>query len=74
MTRLLEAEKAIREKDFENERESKTGTQFNRTTSPEIEEYIKQKEREIELLRTVPPNLNPYYKQETNEYFQRIEN
>ena len=74
MTRLLEAEKAIREKDFENERESKTGTQFNRNTSPEIEEYIKQKEKEIELLRTVPPNLNPYYKQETNEYFQRIEN
>lgn len=74
MTRLLEAEKAIREKDFENERESKTGKENERTTTPEIEEYIRQKEKEIELLKTVPPNFNPYYKQETNEYFQTIEN
>lgn len=73
MTRLLEAEKALKEKDFENKRESKTATQFKRTTSPEIEKYLKEKQKEIELLKTIPPNLTPYYKQEINEYFQSIE-
>jgi len=29
--------------------------------------------KQIELLKTVPPSLNPYYKQEVNEYFQKIE-
>lgn len=73
LTRLLEAEKAMKEKDFENKRESKTATQFNRTTTPEIEKYLKEKQKEIELLKTIPPNLTPYYKQEINEYFQSIE-
>ena len=73
LTRLLEAEKALKEKDFENKRESKTAKQFNRTTSPEIDKYLKEKQKEIELLKTIPPNLTPYYKEEINEYFQTIE-
>jgi hypothetical protein len=38
-----------------------------------FEDYIKLKEKEIELLKTVPLKLNPYYKKEVNEYFKRIE-
>ena len=49
----------MKEKDFENKRESKTATQFNRTTTPEIEKYLKEKQKEIELLKTIPPNLTP---------------
>jgi hypothetical protein len=30
------------------------------------------KEQEIELLRTVPPKLFPYYKKEVSEYFKRL--
>jgi hypothetical protein len=38
----------------------------------EFEEYLKLKEKEVELLKTVPPKLYPYYKKEVNEYFKRI--
>jgi hypothetical protein len=30
------------------------------------------KEKEVELLKTVPPRLYPYYKKEVGEYFKRM--
>ena len=31
-------------------------------------EYKRMKEKELELLNTVPPNLTPYYKEKVNTY------
>lgn len=74
LTRLLEAEKSMRERDYDNKREATTGKKTKKKSTPEIDEYLKQKQQEIELLKTIPPNMNPYYKKEVNEYFQTIEN
>jgi hypothetical protein len=38
-----------------------------------FDEYKRRKEKEIELLRTVPPSLKPYYKEKVNEYFNNLE-
>jgi len=73
LTRLLQAEESMREQELDKERESKTARQIERPVPPEFEEYLKLKEKEIELLRTVPPKLNPYYKKEVIEYFNRLE-
>ena len=72
VTRLLEAETADKERELDNERESQQAKEFERDIPKEFEEYIKAKELEIELLKTVPPKLNPYYKKEVNEYFKRL--
>jgi hypothetical protein len=72
MTRLLEAETAEKERELDDERESQQAKEFERNVPKQFEEYIKAKEREIELLKTVPPKLNPYYKKEVNEYFKRL--
>jgi len=72
VTRLLEAENAQKERELDDERESQRAQEFERTIPKEFEDYIKAKEREIELLKTVPPKLNPYYKKEVNEYFKRL--
>ena len=72
VTRLLEAETAEKERELDNERESQQAKEFERNIPKEFEEYIKAKELEIELLKTVPPKLNPYYKKEVNEYFKRL--
>jgi len=72
VTRLLEAENAQKERELDDERESQRAQEFERTVPKEFEDYIKAKEREIELLKTVPPKLNPYYKKEVNEYFKRL--
>ncbi len=72
VTRLLEAENAQKERELDNERESQRAKEYNRNIPNAFEEYIKAKEKEIELIKTVPPKLNPYYKKEVNEYFKRI--
>jgi septal ring factor EnvC (AmiA/AmiB activator) len=73
LTRLLEAEDAMREQELDPEREAKTAREIQREIPPEFEKYLKTKEKEIELLRTLPPRLNPYYKKEVMEYFNRLE-
>ena len=73
LTRLLQAEDAMREQELDKEREAKSAKQLERPVPPEFEDYLKLKEKEIELLRTVPPKLNPYYKKEVMEYFNRLE-
>jgi hypothetical protein len=39
---------------------------------PSIEEYLKQKEKEQELLQTLPPDLSPYYKNKARDYFREL--
>lgn len=74
VTRLLESEKAMRERELSEEREGERAKKVKRQIPKEFEEYIKNKEQEIELLKTVPPKLNPYYKEEVNKYFNRLGN
>jgi hypothetical protein len=73
-TRLLKAENAMREKENEEEREGEQAKSFEKPAPKIFEEYLKTKEKEIELLRTIPPRLTPYYRMEVNEYFKRINN
>jgi len=72
LTRLLDAEKSMREQDLDEERKGETAKDYGKEIPREFEEYLKLKEKEIELLKTVPPKLFPYYKKEVNEYFKRI--
>ena len=72
LTRLLEAEKAMREQEMELKRKSKSAVQYEKELPRSFEEYLKQKEKEIELIKTIPPKLHPYYKKEVNEYFNRL--
>ena len=72
LTRMLDAENAAREREIDDEREAEHAKDISRTIPQVFEDYIRLKEKEIELLKTVPPRLNPYYKNEVNEYFKRI--
>jgi hypothetical protein len=74
LTRLLEAEKSMREQNMDNERKGETAKDYQKEFPRAFEEYLRLKEKEVELLKTVPPKLFPYYKKEVNEYFKRIEN
>ncbi|GAB4238789.1 MAG: hypothetical protein Tsb0034_14590 [Ekhidna sp.] len=71
-TRLLEAEKAEREQETEEEREASKPSIISREIPPEFEEYLKLKKKEVELLKTIPIELNPFYKKEVNDYFRRL--
>jgi len=74
LSRLLEAEGALREKELDQEREAESAKEIDNIVPKAFEEYFKMKEMEIELLKTIPPKLYPYYKNEVNDYFKRIGN
>ncbi len=72
MTRLLKAEKAEREKEYDQKRKAETATQQERKMPPSLEEYIKKREAEIEMYKAVSPSLKPYYKFLVEEYFKSL--
>jgi hypothetical protein len=72
LTRLLEAEKSAREQDLDDERKGESAKDYDKEIPKAFEEYLRLKEKEVELLKTVPPKLYPYYKKEVSEYFKRM--
>jgi hypothetical protein len=73
LSRLLESERAERERDQDEQRKSEEGKNSFQRNPSEFEEYKRLKLKEMELLRTVPPSFNPYYKQKVSDYFQSLE-
>ena len=72
LTRMLEAEKAMRERELDSKREAKSATQYEKMLPKAFEDYVKQREKEIELLKTVPARLVPFFKIEVSQYFERL--
>jgi hypothetical protein len=72
LSRLLESEKSMREQDLDDERKGESAKDYSNEIPRAFDEYLRLKEKEVELLKTVPPRLFPYYKQEVGEYFKRI--
>lgn len=73
MIRLLESERAEREREQDKRRESQEAQDYSLSNPSEFFEYNQRKQREIELLKTVPPSLKPYYKNKVNDYFIKFD-
>jgi hypothetical protein len=71
-TRLLEAEKADREREQDNKRESKAPTAFYPNYNLILDEYQKLKAKELQQIKTVPPALNYFYKNKITEYYKTL--
>jgi hypothetical protein len=72
-TRMLKHEKAEQQREQEEKRESREGKDMNNRNPDDFLEYNRLQNKEIELLRTVPPHLRPYYKEKVNQYFYQFE-
>ena len=71
-TRLLESEKAMRQQEEDEKRKAETARDVAKVVPKELEQYMKTKQKQTELIRTVPPSLSPFYKKEVDNYFKRI--
>jgi len=73
VTRMLESEKAEQQRELDQKRESKEGSeQFYNNTA----KYLKTnrlKDKETEIIRAIPPSLKPFYKTKVNSYFLSLE-
>jgi hypothetical protein len=72
LTRLLESEKAAREREEDIQRKAETAKETPKNVPSQFQDYILIKQQQIELLKTVPPSLSPYYKKEVDKYFNKI--
>ena len=72
MSKLLEAEEAERQRGQEEKRQGETAQERVKNIPPQIEEYLKKRESEVELYKTVSPELRPYYKELVEKYFKSI--
>lgn len=72
VTRLLRAENAERERELDDKREATEGKNGKFSNPVEFLEYKKVKMKELELLKTVPASLKPFYKLKVDEYFNNF--
>ncbi|MGN6566802.1 MAG: DUF4175 family protein, partial [Flavipsychrobacter sp.] len=72
LTRLLEAQKAIREQEQDDKRSSKTAQDMSRPVPPELQKYMLDQKQLLEVYKTVPPQLKPYYRNMVEQYYQMI--
>ena len=73
VTRLLKHENAERQREQDNKRKSTESSNPPVSAPADYKKYLEEREREIELLKTTPPSLKPYYKEKVNEYFNNLE-
>lgn len=73
ITRLLKSEKAEREREYDNKRKSERAKAYEKSNPDAFSQYKLKKEKEVELLKTVPPSLKPYYKSKVSDYFIKFD-
>lgn len=71
-SRLLQAEKAEREREWDDKRKSNTAKETERSFPPSLEEYIKQRESETEFYKPISPELLPFYKSLVDSYYNEL--
>lgn len=72
-TRLLQSERADIEREKDKERKSNEARQVQNMNPPKEWNFDRQQIQQNEMLRSVPANLNYYYKAKANNYFYNIE-
>ncbi|MDR2971201.1 MAG: hypothetical protein LBU83_04645 [Bacteroidales bacterium] len=71
-TRMLESERAQQEREQEEKRESTEAREKYNPSPPKEWQFDKNRSQQTELLKTVPPALQYYYKEKVNKYFYNI--
>ncbi|MFT4060790.1 MAG: DUF4175 family protein [Edaphocola sp.] len=72
MTRLLEAEKSIRDQEEDNKRNANAGKDEQRPMPPELKQYLQSRQSMLDMYRTTPPELKPYYRKMADDYLKQI--
>ncbi len=72
-TRMLESERAQQQREQDDKRESTQGRDIRNPNPPKEWNMDKRTQQQTEMLQSVPPNLNYYYKEKVNQYFYNIE-
>ena len=71
-SKLLEAEKAEKEREQDDQRESKSATNQSSRYKAVLTQYQKMNKNEVELINTLSPSINLFYKIKVESYFKYL--
>lgn len=71
-TRLLEAEKAERQRELDDKRKSETAQEIRKQLPPSLQDYLKKRQAEVDMYKSVSPSLKPYYKTLVDDYYRSL--
>jgi len=66
--KMMDSEKAMRNQDQDEKRKSSEGEDKKDNNNKLVEDYFKQKSQELEIIRSIPPVMRPYYKSKVSQY------
>ncbi len=69
---MLQATNAERQQDTDNKRVAETAKETTPATPPSLQDFLKKKQAQTDLYKTVPPDLAPFYKDMVEQYFKSI--
>ena len=72
VTRLLEAENSEREREYEEKRKAEQADVVEQKMPPAMQEYLRQRQSQVDMFKTVSPSLKPYYKNLVEQYFNSL--
>jgi hypothetical protein len=73
LTRLLEHEKAELQREMEERRVGTTANVYDLSNPDSIFEYNKERNRELDMLRSIPAGLTPFYRTMVETYFLNVQ-
>lgn len=72
LTRLLEAENAQKEREYDEKRKSEEGQNLKREIPPSLEQYIRERKAQTDQYKYVSPEMKPHYKRLVDEYYKKL--
>ena len=74
LTRLLESEKALKQQEEDPTRQAEAAKSTKRSTPSFFDSSaLLNKTKQVEVLRSINPNYNLFYKKEANQYLQKVD-
>jgi hypothetical protein len=70
--KMMDSEKALRNQDQNENRKSNEGIDKKDNNNQVVEDYFKKKSLELEIIRTIPPVMRPYYKSKVSQYLNNF--
>lgn len=74
LTRLMQAEKSLREQEQDDKRTSRSAEEIAKPLPPELQKFLNEHKTLSEQYKTAPPQLKPYYRNMVQQYYQLIGN
>lgn len=72
LVRLMESEKAELEREKEEKRSSRTGKVINTSNPEEFFKYKRDRTTSEEIIKSIPPSFNSFYRQKVNNFYYEL--